>query len=95
MGDRYAHFGSAWRRGLGAVAAPSPSSLLGVVSYHDAIVDREHLKPFLCYPPTATRNQGIQAFIDWAGSHQQDHKFMDDPPVVGAVRGLAAKWPCK
>ena len=69
--------------------------LLGVVSYHDAIVDREHLKPFLCYPPTATRNQGIQAFIDWAGSHQQDHKFMDDPPVVGAVRGLAAKWPCK
>jgi len=69
--------------------------LLGVVSYHDAITDREHLKPFICYPPTATRDEGIQAFIDWAARHQQDRKFMNDPPVVGAVRGLAAKWPCK
>ena len=69
--------------------------LLGVVSYHDAITDRENLKPFICYPQTATRDQGIQAFIDWAAGHQQDHKFMNDPPVVGAVRGLAAKWPCK
>src|ERR1700739_4429695 len=69
--------------------------LLGVVSYHDAIVDREHLKPLLCYPSTPPRHQGIQAFIDWAGTHQQDHKFMDTPPVVGVIRGLAAKWPCK
>jgi hypothetical protein len=69
--------------------------LLGVVEYHDAIVDRKHLKPFICYPPTATRDQGIQAFVDWAAAHQGDRKFMNDPPVVGAVRGLAAKWPCK
>jgi hypothetical protein len=69
--------------------------LLGVVSYHDAIVDREHLKPFICYPATATRDQGVQAFIDWAAAHNQDQKFMNDPPVVGAVRGLASKWPCK
>jgi hypothetical protein len=69
--------------------------LLGVVGYHDAITDREHLKPFICYPPTATRDEGIQAFIDWAARHQRDRKFMNDPPVVGAVRGLAAKWPCK
>ena len=69
--------------------------LLGVVSYHDAVTDRKQLKPFICYPETATRDQGIQAFIDWAASHQQDRKFMNDPPVVGAVRALAAKWPCK
>jgi hypothetical protein len=69
--------------------------LLGVVSYHDAVTDREHLKRLICYPQTATRDEGIQAFIDWAASHQQDRKFMDDPPVFGAVRGLAAKWPCK
>jgi len=69
--------------------------LLGVLSYHDAITDREHLKPLVCYPQTATRDQGVQAFIDWAASHQQDRKFMNDPPVVGAVRGLASKWPCK
>ena len=68
--------------------------LLGIVSYHDAITDREHLKPLICYPQTATRDQGIQAFIDWAAAQQQNRKFMDDPPVFGAVRGLAAKWPC-
>ena len=69
--------------------------LLGVVEYHDAIADRKHLKPFICYPPSATREEGMQAFVEWAAQHQQDRKFMDDPPVVGAVRGLAAKWPCK
>jgi hypothetical protein len=69
--------------------------LLGVVSYHDAISDKEHLKPFICYPQTATRDQGVQAFVDWAAAQKQNQKFMNDPPVVGAVRGLAAKWPCK
>ena len=33
--------------------------LLGVVTYHDAISDRQHLKRFICYPPSATRDQGI------------------------------------
>jgi hypothetical protein len=69
--------------------------LLGVMAYHDAISDREYLKRFVCYLETATRDQGIQAFIDWAASHQRDGKLMNDPPVVGAIRGLAAKWPCK
>ena len=69
--------------------------LLGVVSYHDAVTSRENLKRLICYPSTATRDQGIQAFVDWATSHQTDQKFMNDPAVLGAVRGLAAKWPCK
>jgi hypothetical protein len=68
--------------------------LLGVVSYHDAVSDRRHLARLICYPPTATRDEGIQAFVDWAAEHQQDQKFMSDPAVIGAVRGLAAKWPC-
>lgn len=69
--------------------------LLGALSYHDAITTRENLKRLVCYPPTATRDQGIQAFIDWAVTHQRDQKFMNEPPVFGAVRGLASKWPCK
>ena len=68
--------------------------LLGVVSYHDAVVDREHLKPFICYPKTATRDEAIAAFVSWAASRQQNTKYMNDPPVKGAVRGLAHKWPC-
>ena len=69
--------------------------LVGVVSYHDAVTDREHLKRLICYPQTATRDQGIQAFVDWAAAHQQDQKYMRDPAVYGAVRGLASKWPCR
>jgi Rap1a immunity proteins len=69
--------------------------LIGAVSYHDAVSDREHLKRLICYPATVTRDQGIQVFVDWAATHQQDRKFMNDPAVYGVVRGLAAKWPCK
>ena len=69
--------------------------LAGAVSYHDAVSDREHLRRLICYPPTVTRDQSIQVFVDWATSHQQDHKFMADPAVYGVVRGLASKWPCK
>jgi hypothetical protein len=69
--------------------------LVGAVSYHDAVSDRKHLKRLICYPQTVTRDEGIQAFVDWAAAHQQDHKFMSDPAVIGLVRGLAAKWPCK
>jgi Rap1a immunity proteins len=68
--------------------------LLGVVSYHDAVTERHNLARLICYPPTATRDDGIEAFVQWASAHQQDQKFMSDPAVVGAVRGLAAKWPC-
>lgn len=69
--------------------------LLGVVSYDDAIADGKHLHRLVCYPSTATRNEGIQAFIDWAVSHQQDQELMNAPPVLGAIRGLASKWPCR
>jgi len=69
--------------------------LLGVVSYHDQVTARRKLKRLICYPPTVTRDQGIQAFNNWAASHQQDQKYMNEPPVIGAVRGLAATWPCK
>ncbi len=69
--------------------------LVGAVSYHDAVTDKEHLKRLICYPQTVTRDEGVQAFVAWASAHQQDHKFMGDPAVYGVVRGLAAKWPCK
>lgn len=69
--------------------------LLATASYDYAISDREHLKRFICPPETATRDEGIEAFVDWAKANLQDQKYMDAPPVEGAVRGLAAKWPCK
>jgi len=69
--------------------------VLGAVSYHDEVTGRENLRRLICYPTTATRDQGIEAFVGWATAHQQDQKFMSDPAVVGVVRSLAARWPCK
>jgi len=69
--------------------------LLATASYDYAISDREHLKRFICAPAGVTRDEGITAFVDWARANLQNPKYMDEPPVYGAVRGLAAKWPCK
>jgi hypothetical protein len=69
--------------------------LLGVVTYQDAIADANPRKRLICYPQGVTRDQGIQAFVSWAASHQQDRKFMADSALMGALRGLASKWPCK
>jgi hypothetical protein len=69
--------------------------LLATASYDYAISDRAHLRRFICAPDTATRDQGIQAFVGWAKANLQNQKYMDAPPVEGAVQGLAAKWPCK
>lgn len=68
--------------------------LVAVVSYDYAISNRKSLKEFVCEPTTATDDQGIQVFVTWAAAHQQDQKYMSEPPVYGAVRALHAKWPC-
>src|SRR5215469_9536177 len=41
--------------------------IAGVIAYHDGVSDQEHLKRLVCYPPTSTRDDGTQAFIDWGG----------------------------
>ena len=68
--------------------------LLGVVTFQDAIGDANPNKRLICYPQGVTRDQGIQAFVSWAASRQQNHKFMADSALMGALRGLASKWPC-
>lgn len=62
--------------------------------YHDQISTRTKLKRLICYPKTATIEEGKQAFISWANTHSDDPKLMGEQPVVGLVRALAAKYPC-
>ncbi|MBK1723497.1 hypothetical protein CKO23_14780 [Thiocystis violacea] len=64
------------------------------VQYHDEISNRKKLKRLICYPKTATIEDGKQAFIAWASAHSGDKKLMSEQPVVGLVRALAAKYPC-
>ena len=66
----------------------------GAVDYHDAVSDHKKMKRLICYPPDATLEKGANAFIEWAQGKQGDMKFMNEAAVIGAVRGLNAKWPC-
>jgi hypothetical protein len=65
------------------------------VQYHDEVSDRKNLKRLICYPKTATVGDGRSAFVAWAKKHSGDEKLMNEVPVVGLVRALAEKYPCK
>jgi hypothetical protein len=65
------------------------------VQYHDEVSDRKHLKRLICYPNTATVGEGRQIFVKWAKKNARNKKLMDEVPVVGLVRALAARYPCK
>lgn len=67
----------------------------GAVDYHDAITDHKDMKRLICYPDTATLEQGVIQFIAWGQAHEADEKLMAEPQVIGVVRALADKWPCK
>ena len=66
----------------------------GAVGYHDAVTYKEHLKRLICYPETVTVADGRQAFVAWARANAGNKERMQEKPVVGLVRALAAKYPC-
>lgn len=65
------------------------------VQYHDEVSDREHMKRLICYPSNATVEDGRQIFVAWAQKNARNSKLMGEQPVVGLVRSLAARYPCK
>ena len=65
------------------------------MQYHDAISDYKQLKPLTCPPQGTTIADGRAAFLAWARTNADDAKLMGELPVVGLVRALAAKYPCK
>lgn len=67
----------------------------GAVQYHDAVADRKNLKRLICYPQSATIADGRAVFVAWAKEHVGDKGLMNEMPVVGLVRALAKKYPCR
>lgn len=64
------------------------------VQYHDAVVDRRQLKPLICYPEGTTLDDGRAALLNWARTHADNTDYMEEKPVIGLVRALAARYPC-
>jgi hypothetical protein len=67
----------------------------GAVQYHDSVSDRKHLKRLICYPKTATVANGRAALVAWAERNLRSARRMDELPVIGLVRALSDKYPCK
>jgi len=65
------------------------------VQYHDAVSDRKNLKRLICYTKDATIADGREAFLAWAKKNAGNEKSMNEMPVIGLVRALSAKYPCK
>lgn len=51
----------------------------GAVDYHDAISDHKEMERLICYPNTASLEEGVLVFIAWAQANQGDRKLMDEP----------------
>jgi hypothetical protein len=67
----------------------------GAVQYHDAVSDRKHLKRLICYPQGATVTDGRDAFVAWGKKNLDNDERMGEIAVIGLVRALAEKYPCK
>lgn len=65
------------------------------LQYHDAVSKPHKLKRLVCYPPNTTIDDGVTAFNAWAKARVSDDKSMSEPPVIGLIRAMAAKYPCK
>jgi hypothetical protein len=68
--------------------------LEATVQYHDAVTSREGLKRLICYPKGATIEEARETFVAWGKANSGNAELMNEPPVKGVVRALAAKYPC-
>lgn len=67
--------------------------LVGAFQYHVAANWGPEGYSMVCFPhPVPTRNQAINAFIEWAKDHPE---HMNEMPVETEFRFLAEKWPCQ
>ncbi|TVQ87173.1 MAG: hypothetical protein EA400_11550 [Chromatiaceae bacterium] len=64
------------------------------VQYHDAVANRRQLKPLICYPEGTTLDDGRAALLAWARTQADNADYMQEKPVIGLVRALAARYPC-
>ncbi len=67
----------------------------GAVQYHDAVSDKKRLPRLICYPKNATIQDGKNAFVAWASKNAGNKTRMGELPVIGLVRSLEDKYPCK
>jgi hypothetical protein len=78
-----------------AAALACRAFIESAMQYHDAVSDRKKMKRLTCPPATTTVGDARDVFVAWGAANAGDATLMNELPVVGLMRSLAAKYPCK
>ena len=79
----------------GAAPLACRAFIESAMQYHDAVSDRKKMKRLVCPPTTTTVGDAREVFVAWGAANAGDATLMNELPVVGLMRSLAAKYPCK
>jgi hypothetical protein len=65
--------------------------MAGMAQFHRALVQADDIEPLACPRHEVTREQLVQAFLDWARGKPG---AMDELPAESVKRAAVAEWPC-
>ncbi|MCS6780002.1 MAG: hypothetical protein NZ555_09905 [Geminicoccaceae bacterium] len=65
--------------------------IAGTGLLYEKLVDAGAIKPWACAPAAPSADEIRSAFVKWARANP---RYLDEPPVDGFWRAMAATWPC-
>lgn len=65
--------------------------IAGTGLLYERLVDAGAIKPWACAPSAPSAEEIRTAFVKWARANP---RHLDEPPVDGFWRAMAATWPC-
>jgi hypothetical protein len=65
--------------------------IAGTGLLYEKLVEAGAIKPWACAPTAPSAEQIRTAFVTWAKANP---RYLDEPPVDGFWRAMAATWPC-
>ncbi len=67
---------------------------VGAYHYHQSVSGPD-MKPLVCAPEGTTRTDAIHIFVAWGQANAANMELMGELPIVGAIKAVREKWPCK
>ncbi len=65
--------------------------IAGTGLLYEKLVEAGAIRPWACAPQAPSAQEVREAFVKWARAHP---RHLDEPPVDGFWRAMAATWPC-
>ena len=65
--------------------------MAGTGLLYEKLVEAGAIRPWACAPSPPSAEEVRNAFVTWARANP---RYLDEPPVDGFWRAMAATWPC-